>query len=166
MAQKNKVVIIAAIGRNRELGKRGNLLWHIPKDLERFKALTMGNVVIMGRKTFESLPPSVRPLPGRVNIVVTRNADFPKGNYLVAQSVEDAIRLGEGVGTEKIFVIGGGDIYAAALPFADELELTRIDDEDAEADTLFPEYEIFRTVVKEERHDDHAPPYTFVTLQK
>lgn len=166
MAQKNNIVIIAAIGKNRELGKGGELLWRIPEDLERFKALTMGNAVIMGRKTFESLPPSVRPLPGRVNIIVTRNQDFPKGNYLVAPSVEDAIRLGESVGTEKIFVIGGGEIYTAALPFADELELTLVDAEDADADTFFPEYGAFQKVVHEERNDTHTPSYTFITLKK
>lgn len=166
MAQKNNIVIIAALGKNRELGKQGKLLWSISEDLKRFKALTMGNVVIMGRKTFESLPPSVRPLPGRVNIVVTRNADFPKGNYLVASSVEDAIRLGEGVGTEKIFVIGGGEIYSAALPFTNQLELTLVDAEDSDADTFFPAYERFQKVVYEKKHDDHVPPYTFITLQK
>lgn len=166
MAQESKVIIIAAIGKNRELGKDGKLLWHIPEDLKHFKELTVGNVVIMGRKTFESLPDSVRPLPGRVNIVVTRNSEYQKGNYLVAPSVETAVEQARGVGTENIFIIGGGEIYREALPYADRLELTVIDSEDAAADTFFPEYDVFSKVVSKKESSENNLSYTFYTLEK
>lgn len=141
--QKPKISIVAAIGRRRELGRGNELLWHIPDDLKRFKALTTGHPIIMGRKTFESIG---KPLPGRHNIVITRG-DWAHEGATVAHSLEEAL---EKAG-EDAFVIGGSQIYEQALPFCDTLYLTLIDDEKP-ADAFFPEYEgMFKEIRREER---------------
>src|ERR1035437_5709867 len=133
--------IIAALGKNRELGLAGNLLWHLPDDMKRFKALTAGHPVIMGRKTWESLPERFRPLPGRTNVVVTRQAGYEALGAIVTDSLEAALAAAtSAAGSDEIFVIGGGELYATALPHATHLYLTLVDDS-AEADAFFPAYE-------------------------
>src|SRR3989338_2509696 len=123
-----KVSIIAAIGKNRELGKDNKLIWHILEDLQRFKNLTNGHPIIMGRKTWDSLP--FKPLPKRVNIVVTRNSDFSfarPGLAKLAGSLEKAIEIAKkSSGAEEVFIIGGGQIYEQAIKkgLADKLYLT------------------------------------------
>src|SRR3989338_10723261 len=141
--KKPIVSAIAAIGKNRELGKRSDLIWRIPDDLKRLKALTTGHVVIMGRKTYESIG---RPLPNRTNIIVTRNPDFTAPGCLVATSVPDALDLAREHETEEIFILGGAEIYTQALPFTDRLYLTIVDATDPEADTFFPDYSEFTKV--------------------
>ena len=126
--------LIAAIARNGVIGIDNRLPWHLPADLKHFKALTTGHAVIMGRKTWESLPAKFRPLPGRRNIVVTRNAAFRAEGALVAGSLAAAVALAE---SSEAFIIGGAELYAAALPLADRLCLTEID-ADFEGDTRFP----------------------------
>lgn len=127
------ISIIVAISQNGAIGKNNDLLWHLSDDLKRFKAITTGNTVIMGRKTFESLP--FRPLKNRRNIVISRT--MPKAeNYEVVDSVEEAIAICKP--DELCYVIGGASIYKAFLPKADELLLTRVY-KDFEADTFFPE---------------------------
>lgn len=134
---------MVAIGKNRELGYKGKLLWHIPDDLKRFKELTRGHPVIMGRKTFESIVGYIGgPLPERANIVVTRNNDF-RSRYegvIVASSLEEAIEKAKTLDSEEIHIGGGAEIYRQVLPQVDKLYLTLIDDE-KEADSFFPEYE-------------------------
>lgn len=154
---------IAATGKNRELGKGNRLLWAIPEDLKRFKALTDGHPIIMGRKTFESLPR--RPLPGRTNIVVTRNANWSAEGALRAGSIEEAIELAKNaLGGDEIFVIGGAEIYAAALPHVDILDLTLIDAA-AEADAFFPAYEaLFTRTIAEETGSAGGVRYHWITL--
>lgn len=125
--------IIVAVGRNMEIGCENRLLWPIREDLKRFKSLTMGHPVIMGRKTWESLPK--RPLPGRLNIVVSRNPAYIAEGAEVAPSLEQAIAMTAG---EEAFVIGGEAIYSAALPMASKLFLTRIDADSPSADAFFP----------------------------
>ncbi len=132
------IILIAAIGRNRELGKSGNLLWKLPSDLKRFKETTLNSPIIMGKKTFDSIG---RLLPKRVNIIVTRDTDFHQEGAVVTHSVEQALSVAHNVGTEKIFVIGGGEIFKQTLPLADELDLTLVDAEDKDADVFFPEFE-------------------------
>jgi dihydrofolate reductase len=137
-----RISIIAAIGKNRVLGKNNKLLWHIPEDLRRFKNLTSGHPVIMGRKTYESIFAMLgKPLPNRTNIVVT-HLDYPAPEgVIVSHSLPEALsRAKDSKGSEEIFIIGGGQIYEAALPFTDRLYLTLIDDEQ-EGDTFFPPYE-------------------------
>ena len=148
-----RVSMIAAVGRNRELGLGNGLLWHIPEDLKRFKALTLGHPVIMGRKTFESIG---KPLPGRTNLVVSRSS----------LSLEDALAQAKKLDKEEIFIIGGAQIYEQALPYADRLCLTLIDDA-KEADAFFPEYEkLFTKKVSEEPREYEGLQYRWVTLEK
>jgi dihydrofolate reductase len=131
-----EIVIVAAVARNRAIGKDNRLLWHIPEDMAHFRALTAGQAVIMGRKTWESLPPRFRPLPGRRNIVISRQDAFAAPGAEVAGSLENAL---ERVSTAPVaFVIGGEQIYRQALANADRLELTEVDQE-PEADAWFPE---------------------------
>lgn len=124
--------IVVAIDRKGAIGRRGDLLAHLSDDLRRFKALTTGHTVIMGRKTFESLPKGA--LPNRRNIVVTRNADYNPAGAETARSLEVALAMA----TDDAFVIGGGEIYRLALPLADTLYLTVIDAGYDDADTFFP----------------------------
>ena len=128
-----KIIIIAAVASGGALGRNGDLLFHISADLRRFKELTLGHPIIMGRKTFESFP--TRPLPGRRNIVVTRNSGYRREGIETASSLEEAIALAG----EDCFVIGGGEIYRQALPLATSLQLTEIAAECPDADTFFPE---------------------------
>jgi dihydrofolate reductase len=163
--ETGRISLIAAIGKNGELGKDGKLLWHLPDDMRRFKELTMGHPVIMGRKTWESLPEKFRPLPGRTNIVVTRQAVYEATGATVADSFEAArAATARAPGSDEIFVIGGGELYTAALPFANRLYLTLVDD-DADADTFFPPYEQdFKIISNEDATDD--PPHHFLTLER
>jgi len=168
MAQgsEEKVSLIAAIGeRTRAIGHGNGLLWQLPDDLKRFKALTSGHPVVMGRKTWESLPERFRPLPGRTNIVVTRNATYEAAGAEVSTTIEDALaRAKRAPGGEEVFIIGGGELYTAALPFAGRLYLTLVDD-DAEGDTFFPDFSEFTKIV-ENTSVENDPPYRFVTLER
>ena len=123
-----KVVIIAALARNGVIGDAGKIPWHISEDLKRFKRLTLGHPIIMGRKTWESLG---RPLPGRRNIVLTRSAGIP--GVECYRDLRDAL---DACGTGRVFVIGGGEIYRLAMPVTDELYLTHVH-QDVEGDTKF-----------------------------
>ena len=129
------ISIIVAVARNNAIGRNGDLLFHIREDLRHFKAVTMGHPVIMGRKTFESLPGG--PLPGRENLVITRREDYSRPGVNVFHSLSDA--LASLPDDAEPFVIGGGQIYAEALPIADRLYLTEIDANVPDADTFFPE---------------------------
>lgn len=131
------MVIIAAVANNGVIGKDGALPWRLPEDLRHFKALTSGHAVIMGRKTWESLPARCRPLPGRHNIVVTRNPAYVAPGATVVTALADALRLNIDA---TAFVIGGAELYAHALPLADRLELTEID-ADIDGDASFPAFD-------------------------
>lgn len=173
-----RVSAIAAIGRNRELGKGNELLWRIPDDLRRFKELTLGHPVIMGRKTFESIVASIgKPLPERPNIVVTRNslavhrgATLTKNKdlrcpYFVG-SIEEAIERARELDERDVFIGGGAQIYEAALPYTDRLCLTLIDDE-KEADSFFPAYEdVFTKIVADEMREYERLRYRWVDLER
>ena len=132
-----KISIIVATDRNGAIGNRGDQLFYIREDLRHFKALTLGHPIIMGRKTFEALPRG--PLPGRRNIVITRQADYRPEGADVARSLPEALALCEG--EEEVFIIGGAQIYALALPLATDLYVTEIDAAAPEADTFFPPFE-------------------------
>lgn len=152
--------IIAVIGKNRELGKDEKLLWHIPGDLPRFKKLTMGHPVIMGRKTFASIG---RPLPGRTNIVISRS--LQGDGVTVVSSLDEAIAVAKkSAGSEEIFVIGGGQVFAAAIDRADKLYLTVVD-ETADADTFFPDYSRFKQKIFEEKQEGEGHTFIFSILQ-
>jgi len=164
---KPRICAVVAIGKNRELGKNGKLLWHIPDDLKRFKELTMGHPVIMGRKTFESIVSYIKgPLSGRTNIVITRDSSWKYEGATVVRSLEEAIEKAKELDAEEIHIGGGADIYKQALPLIDKLYLTLIDAE-GEADTFFPPYmEQFKKKVFEEAHEWNGIKYRFVDLER
>lgn len=158
---KPEIKIIAAVCSNGAIGRRGDLLFHLSDDLRRFKALTMGHPIIMGRKTFESFPKG--PLPGRRNIVISRRADYHPAGAEVYPSAELALRAC--AGADEVFIIGGGEIYSLFMPMASELLLTEIDASPADADTFFPAHPEF---VKEEASEPSAtaPSYCFATYRR
>jgi dihydrofolate reductase len=127
------VSIIAAMSSNRVIGRTGTIPWHIPQDMRNFRELTTGHALIMGRKTFESIG---RPLPGRINIIVTRQTDYAVTGALTAPSLGEALRLAEPAA--EVFICGGGEIYRQALPVADRIYLTEIN-EAVSGDATFPE---------------------------
>lgn len=149
--------IIAAIDQHRGIGYGGDMLYHIREDLRRFKSLTMGHTLVMGRKTFDSLPGGA--LPGRRNIVITRNEAWTAPEAERASSLAEALAMASG---DEIYIIGGGQVYAEALPLADVLDLTLIHSAAPEVDTFFPPYEDM--FVERERED--KPGYSFVTLAR
>ncbi len=159
-----KLSVICAMAENGVIGRNNNLPWHLSEDLKYFKRVTMGYPIIMGRKTYESIG---RPLPGRTNIVVTRNSQYtvPEG-VRVVQSLEEAIKLAESIsyidGSDGAFVIGGAGLYAAALPMAQRFHLTRVHAE-VEGDTLlegFDESE-WQEVAREDFSRDDSNPYDY-----
>lgn len=165
-------IIVAVAGEKRVIGKKGNLPWYIPEELKRFKQITMGHPIIMGRKTHESIG---KPLPGRTNIVVTRGKgeachERSRGRereIIIANSLEEAVRKAKkSPGSEEIFVIGGGELYKQALPLADKLYLTYIDKE-IEGDIFFPDYSEFQKVVSESDWQYHKDlKYKFLELER
>lgn len=127
-----RLSLLVAMASNRVIGVEGKLPWHVPSDLKRFKALTMGHHIVMGRKTFESIG---RLLPGRTSVIVTRQRGYAVPGAIVAHSLDEAVRAC--AGDSEVFVIGGGQLYAEALPHADRIYLTQIEGEFA-GDTWFP----------------------------
>ncbi len=159
-SKDSKVTLIAAIDQNRVLGKNNELIWHLPEDLKRFKRLTTGHAIIMGRKTFESLP---KVLPNRHNIVVTRNRNFIKEGITVCHSVKDAL---ECAGDKQPFVIGGGQIYKQAIGLADVIELTKIHSK-FEGDVFFPKINLKEWIIEKEERMVHTDfEYSFITYTK
>ncbi len=157
------ITIIAAIGKNRELGKNNDLIWHLPNDLKRFKKVTSGHDVIMGRKTFESLG---KPLPNRTNIIITRNTNYKAEGCIVVNSLEAALNI---TTDSNPYILGGGNIYSQAIKIANVLDLTLVDAE-LDADVFFPEIDL--TVWKETSRENfvadekHQYDYSFVTFEK
>lgn len=160
--KKSELTIIAAAGENDAIGKDNQLVWNLTDDMKRFKKLTSGHHIIMGRKTFESFP---KPLPNRTHVVISRNVDYkvPEG-VIVVDSLDKAIKISEN--DSQPFIIGGGEIYEQAIPHADKIELTRVH-ADFEADTFFPK--IDTTVWKEigntfhKKDSEHEYEFSFIT---
>ena len=163
--QRPRLALIAAVARNGAIGRDGALVWSEPEDLKHLRRVTMGCPVIMGRKTWDSLPPRFRPLPGRRNVVLTRNPQWQAAGAEAVASVDAALDLLRG--TPKAFVIGGAEVYALALPCADELVLTEIDAE-FDGDTFFPAWD--RARFERVAHASHVGAsgigYSFVTYKK
>lgn len=161
--EKPPITIVVARAQNGVIGRAGKLPWHLPADLKRFKALTMGSVMVMGRKTFDSLPGL---LPGRRHVVLTRERNWFAMGAEKAHCVDDALRM---AGEERISVIGGADVFALFLPMADRIELTEVL-EDIHGDTSWPDprHSGSWTEVLSEAHEaeDGQPPYRFVTLER
>lgn len=158
------ISLIAAMARNRIIGKDNDMPWHLPADLAHFKRVTMGKPVIMGRRTYESIG---FPLPGRKNVVITRNADYAPEGVVVVDSVEAA--LSEVSDADEVMIIGCGQLYREMLPHADRLYLTQIQ-ADIVGDTEFPDYTVFEweEIDREvyEADDKNAYDLEFVTLEK
>lgn len=160
-----KISLIAAIGKNRELGRDNKLIFQIPEDMKSFREKTRGHVVIMGRKTFDSIG---RPLPDRTNIVITNNLELRNKNLGVkfATSIEDALEIARKFEDQEAFIIGGEQIYKLALPFADKLYLTIVHKTVKDADAFFPDYSDFTKVLFERQSKDKNYSYTFLDLAK
>jgi len=156
---------IVAIDENGAIGRQGGLLCHLPADMRHFKEVTMGHSIVMGRKTFESFPR--RPLPGRQNIVITRDAAWQWVGVTVAHSFDEAIRAAE---TDAVFIIGGAQVYELALPLVDVLHLTLIHARWASADVFFPPLDMsqWQEVGREHHTSDHKNAYEFdfITLKR
>jgi len=157
-----EIVIIVAVAKNRVIGKDNQLIWNIPADMAHFKTLTAGHTVVMGRKTWESLPPRFRPLPGRRNIVISRQADYAATGAELADSLDSALALA--AGDKTVFIIGGEQIYSQALALADRLEITEVDLEPA-GDAWFPEIPAaeWRITQKETPTGQVGTGFSFVT---
>lgn len=155
------ITIIAAAGENNELGKDNDLVWHLPDDFKRFKQLTTGHHIIMGRKTYESFP---KPLPNRTHIVISRNKEYSNEQVMVVHTMNEALAIAKD--DSQPFIIGGGEIYAIAMEIADKIELTRVHSQ-FEADTFFPPIpgEQWQLVQKEFHDIDerHLYPFTYLT---
>lgn len=159
------LALIAAVDRRGGIGLGNELLWRHSEDQQHFKQATLGHPVIMGRKTWDSLPERFRPLPGRRNIVVTRNVQWSATGADAARSLDEALSLA--ADAPRVFVIGGAQLYALALPRADELVLTEVDAE-FEADAFFPAWDrgLFDEVSRETRVDGAGRPFAFVTYRR
>ena len=160
MPNRPRLALIAAVARNRVIGRGGELVWRESADQQHFRRVTLGCPVIMGRKTWDSLPARFRPLPGRRNVVVTRNAGWHGEGAERAGSLAEALLLAQDAGT--VFVIGGAELYALALPQADELVLTEIDAE-LDGDVFFPDWprERFALAASEPHVSDSGIGYRF-----
>jgi len=162
--ENRELTIIAAVSINNVIGNKNKLIWDLPNDLKRFKELTTGHSVIMGRKTFDSLP---NPLPNRDNIIITRNTDYSNPDIKVCSSIEDAINLTKT--DSQPFIIGGGEIYSQTINLVDKIELTRVYKE-FDGDAYFPEIPLDNfELINEERYNSNADnefDYSFLTYKK
>jgi dihydrofolate reductase len=156
-----RVSLVAAVARGGVIGRDGAIPWRLPEDMHRFRELTLGHPVVMGRLTWDSLPARFRPLPGRRNVVVTRNPDWRADGAERTASLDEALGLLDG--EPHVFVIGGAQLYAAALPLADELLLTEVDVE-VEGDAFFPPFDgaLFEEVSREQHMSESGAGFSFV----
>ena len=155
------ITLIAAVAENNALGKDNQLLWHLPNDFKRFKTITSGHYIIMGRKTFESFP---KPLPNRMHVIITRQKNYTSENCIVVDSLQTAISVCPK--DEELFIIGGGEIYKQSIEIADKLDITKVHTT-FEADTYFPEIDLNKwKLISEEFHtkdEKHHFDFTFQT---
>jgi dihydrofolate reductase len=156
------VIMIAAVSENNALGKNNDLLWHLPNDFKRFKEITSGHHIIMGRKTFESFP---KPLPNRTHVIISRQNDFEHEGCIVVQNIEKALSVCPI--NENLYIIGGGEIYQQSISFADQLDITRVH-HSFDADVYFPEIdpEIWELTSEtfHQKDERHLFDYTFQTF--
>jgi len=165
-----KISLIVAVAENGVIGKDNDLIWHLPKDMQFFKEITIGHHVIMGRKNFESIPYKYRPLPNRTNIIITRQSEYKAEGCIVVNSVETALEIAKNNGDIEPFIIGGGQIYRIAIEknLVDKIYLTKIH-HSFKGDTFFPELssDWKETNKTENKADDkHKYNYDFITLER
>lgn len=174
-----RISMIAAIGKNRELGKQDRLLWNLPGETQYFRDTTRGHANVMGRKTFESLLHYFKgkPIPGRTSILVTRDPEYkaPQGTYAFtniedalefAKKEEERLRQIDPSLSPEVFIIGGAQMYALGMPYADRLYLTFVDGEYASADAYFPEFSEFTKVISEKDGEENGLKYKMTVLEK
>lgn len=151
-----KLTLVAAVAANGIIGRDGGMPWHLPADLAHFKAVTMGKPLLMGRRTHEAIG---RALPGRLNLVLSRDARYRAAGCRVVTSLEEAMAVAKGAGADELMVIGGGRVYADALPMASRILLTEVK-ADVEGDTAFPALDpaVWREVARQEREADERNP--------
>lgn len=156
------IILIAAVAENNALGKNNDLLWHLPNDFKRFKEITSGHYIVMGRKTFESFP---KPLPNRTHIIISRQKNYDQNGCIVVQDLQSAISACPK--NENIFIIGGGEIYAQSIYLADQLDVTRVH-HSFDADVYFPaiDPEIWELITENfnSKDEKHQYDYTFQTF--
>lgn len=162
-----RLSIIAVVAANRVIGRDNKLPWHQGADLKRFKALTMGHHVLMGRKTYQELG---KPLPGRVNVVITNSPSFAPEGVAIARSIDEAIAKAEAAGDEEIYIIGGGEIFRQTMHRADRMHITQIH-ADVAGDTFFPEFDDVNEWRLDDREDFEADekndyPFSFLTYDR
>lgn len=164
-----QVSIVVAISDNRGIGAKGDLLWHLPADMKRFKEITYGHHVLMGRKTYESIPEKFRPLPGRVNIIVTRQQNYLAPGCKVVSSVQEGVDFARECGEQELMVIGGAEIYRQCLPITDKIYLTTVHHLFEKADAFFPQINTDWQNISETTYaadEKHAYRYTFAELHR
>jgi dihydrofolate reductase len=163
------ISLIAALSRNRVIGRNNDLPWHLPDDMKYFMQTTKGHNVIMGRKNYDSIPEKFRPLPNRTNIVVTRQAGLKLPNCVVVHSLEEAVAIAREAGERELFIIGGAAIYQLGMPLANRLYLTEID-ATIDGDTYFPDFQksLWKEVSRQHHPADerHAFPFDFVIYER
>ncbi|MDO8729263.1 MAG: dihydrofolate reductase [bacterium] len=158
-----RISIIVAHSKNMAIGKANTLLWHLPEDLRRFKKLTIGHPIIMGRKTYQSIN---RPLPERTNIIITRDTNLEIPGCIVVHSAIEAIEKAKKLDREEIFIIGGAEIYKETLPLTNRLYVTKVDI-NVDGDAFFPEYsKIFTKKISEESGEFEGLKYSYLILEK
>jgi len=164
-----EIAMIAAVAANGVIGKDNDLVWSLPDDMKYFMNTTKNHFIVLGRKNYESLPPKFRPLPNRTNVVITRQPAFQLNNAFVVHSLDEALALCKEKNQEKIFIIGGGQIYKQALPKTDTLYITEIN-QSFDGDTFFPNYDKTEwQEVSREHHtidEKHAYSFDFVVYKR
>ncbi len=157
-----KISLICAIAENRAIGKNNQLLWHIPEDFKYFKEKTIGHVIIMGQKTYESIG---KPLPNRTTVVLSNDQNFNEDGVVLARTFEEVFQKARELEKDEVFICGGGSVYAQTIDLADKLYLTVVEG-NFEADVFFPEYEEFTKIVSQRKSSDENFKYTFLELEK
>ena len=165
-----KISIVVAAADDNAIGKDKGLLWHLPKDMEFFKKVTYGHHVLMGRKSYESIPEQYRPLKGRVNIIITRQQEFKAEGCRIVSSAEEGIGFAKDNGEEELMILGGGQIYKQLLGQTDKIYLTRVHHSFPEADTFFPELDLNEwKLLRNEKHaadEKHLYSFEFIELER
>lgn len=162
MENKPKISIICAIASNRAIGKDNKLLWHIKKDFQHFKEKTLGHVILMGKRTYESIG---KPLPGRTTVVISDDESFRPDGVVVTRSIEEGLEKSKELESKEVFICGGASIYAQTVDMADKLYLTIVEG-NFDADTFFPEYEKFSNVVSEREDEENGRKLIFLELTR
>ena len=156
------ISLIAAVAKNGVIGFQNRLPWNLPADMKYFKEKTVGHVIITGRKNYESIPQKFRPLPGRTNIIITRNPFYDAAGAIAVRSLQEALEAARHSGETECFVIGGAEIFRLAMPFANRLYITRID-VPFEGDTFFewPDLDGWKETMRQDHEADEKNPYPF-----